>query len=309
MDSLEGRVVVVTGAGRGLGRAHALALAEYGAKVVVNDLGVAVDGRGRNGNVAQAVADEINERGGEAVASDHDVADWSQAKQLIGLAVSSFGDLHALVNNAGILRDRTLSKMSEDEWDTVVRVVLKGHAAPSRHALAYWRAEHKRGGGADRSVIHTSSLSGLVGNFGQGNYGAAKLGLVALSRIMALEGESYGVRSNVLAPGASTRMGTAGEGAEDRDGPAAPGKVSPLVVWMTERDCPATSQIFYLSGPRLVVLSMPPVCNVLERPQGWTVEALREALPASLVGPPAVEAYIGAPLSEAAAAAVAGSEG
>ena len=178
MGALDGRVAIITGAGRGIGREHALLFAQEGAKLVINDLGGAVDGSGDDRGAAEMVADEIRAMGGEAVANTDDIADWEGGKRLIDTAIEHFGDLHVLVNNAGILRDRVLINMTEDDWDAVIHVHLKGHFVPTRHAAAYWREQTKAGKDVKASVINTSSTSGLVGNPGQSNYGAAKSGIV-----------------------------------------------------------------------------------------------------------------------------------
>jgi len=202
----EGRVCIVTGAGRGIGRAHALMLAELGADVVVNDLGSSIDGTGTDGGPAQAVADEIVSRGGRAVANTDDIGSWDGAERLIAQAVDAFGHLDVLLNNAGILRDRSLVNMSEEEWDAVVRVHLKGTFAPSHHAAAYWREQHRAGVAVDARIINTTSVSGLYGNPGQANYGAAKAGIAAFTVITAQELERYSVTVNAIAPGGLTRM-------------------------------------------------------------------------------------------------------
>jgi len=298
---LEGRVAIVTGAGRGLGRAHALALAEQGAAVVVNDLGGDVHGAGADPTPAQQVVGEIQARGGRAVASGHDVADWEQAAALVALAVERFGDLHVLVNNAGILRDRTLANMSEAEWDAVLRVHLKGHAATSRHAVAYWRDRAKAGAQVRASVIHTTSIAGFAGSFGQANYTAAKLGIVGLSRVIALEGARYGIRSNAVSPSARTRIGMQTPGAEETfQPPAEPGafdrlapeNVSPLIVWLAAADCPATAQVFHIYGERLLVVAMPTTAHDLRTDGRWTLEALDRALPGRLLEPPRIEDFL-----------------
>ena len=195
-----GRVAIVTGAGRGIGRGHALELARQGAQVVVNDLGGSVDGTGADTGPAQAVVDEIVATGGEAVANTDDVADWDGAKRLVDTAINTFGSLDVVVNNAGILRDRMLFNMSEAEWDAVVRVHLKGTFAPSRWAAEYWRAQHKDGVPVDARIINTSSTSGLFANPGQSNYGAAKSGIATFSIIAAKELGRYGVTVNTVAP-------------------------------------------------------------------------------------------------------------
>ena len=304
MSQLDHRVIIVTGAGRGLGRAHALLAAELGAAVVVNDWGGDLYGQGSEASPAAEVVKEIVTRGGRAVASHHDVADWEQAEAMIRLAVTTFGDLHVLVNNAGIIRDRALANMNEGEWDSVIRVHLKGHAAPTRHALAYWRDQAKQGKPVKASVVHTSSISGLAGNFGQANYAAAKLGIVALSRVSAIEGGRYGVRSNVVSPSARTRMtldtaasagvvaAPADPGVFDRWDPA---NVSPVVCWLAQADCPATSQIFHLMGGSLFVIQIPAVAHRLESAGRWSLESLDEALAGKLAKPLPVEWFFEEP--------------
>ena len=283
---LSGRVAIVTGGGRGLGRAHALALAAHGARVIVNDLGGDVQGQGHDLTPAQEVVAEIRRAGGEAMVSGHDVSDWAQAEALIGAAVDAFGDLHIVVNNAGILRDRTLANLSEAEWDAVIRVHLKGHAATTRHAMAWWRERSKSGHEVKASLIHTTSLAGLVGTFGQANYAAAKLGIVALSRVAAVEGAKYGVRSNALSPSARTRIETSLKppppGVFDVFDPA---NVSPLVVWLALADCPATGQVFQAYGNRVEVLAPSAIAADLRTEGRWTLEALDRALAGRL--PPA----------------------
>src|SRR5690606_19095514 len=182
----------------------AMALAAQGAAVVVNDLGGDLQGNGRDATPAQETVAEIRANGGRAIVSGHDVADWRDAEEMVALAIDHFGGLDILVNNAGILRDRLFANMSEEEWDAVIRVHLKGHAAPSRHAMAYWRNDGKAGRQVAASIVHTTSLAGLVGNFGQANYAAAKLAVVGLSRTLAIEGTKYGVRSNAVSPSART---------------------------------------------------------------------------------------------------------
>ncbi|MGH2402835.1 MAG: SDR family NAD(P)-dependent oxidoreductase [bacterium] len=301
MGRLDGRVAIVTGAGRGLGRAHALQLAAEGASVVVNDLGGDVHGQGADTTPAQQVVAEIKAAGGRAVVSGHDVADWNQAQALIRSAVEAFGDLHVLVNNAGILRDRTLANMTEEEWDAVLRVHLKGHALPTRHAVAYWRERSKGGGGVKASVIHTSSLSGLVGNFGQANYASAKLGVVALSRVVALEAGRYGVRSNTVSPSARTRLSLSTPGSGESLKSVAPGEfdpldpanVSPLIVWLAHADCPATSQVFHVYGNEIFVMAMPSIVHRLRTTGRWTQDALDRELPRKLVKPLELDDFFG----------------
>src|SRR6478609_12194887 len=215
MGALDGRVAIITGAGRGLGREHALLFAAEGAMVVVNDLGGANDGAGADATPAQQVVDEIEALGGEAVANGDNVADWQGAQNLINTAIETFGDLDILVNNAGILRDRVIVNMTEAEWDAVIAVHLKGHFAPTRWAAAYWREQHKAGATKPRNLVHTSSTSGLFPNPGQANYGAAKSGIATMSQICAKELVRYGVRSNAIAPAARTRLTEATPGLED----------------------------------------------------------------------------------------------
>src|SRR5581483_8868178 len=198
----DGRVCVVTGAGRGIGREHALLLADHGASVVVNDLGSEVDGRGGDAGLAQLVVEEIITRGGVAVANTDDVSTWEGAERLVGQAIEVFGRLDVLVNNAGILRDRMLANMSEEEWDAVIRVHLKGTFAPSRFAAAHWRDRAKTGKANDARIINTTSVSGLYANPGQSNYGAAKAGIAAMTQIAAMELDRYGVTVNAIAPAA-----------------------------------------------------------------------------------------------------------
>jgi NAD(P)-dependent dehydrogenase (short-subunit alcohol dehydrogenase family) len=300
MGRLNDRVAIVTGAGRGLGREYALFLAREGASVVVNDLGGSVHGEGADQTPAQQVVDEITALGGRAIVSGHDVADWEQAAALVQLAVDTFGDLHVLVNNAGILRDRFLANMSEAEWDAVIRVHLKGHAAPTRHAVAYWREQSKAGQEADRSVVHTSSISGIAGNFGQANYSTAKLGVVALSAVVMKEARRYGVRSNVVSPSARTRLSLSTPGVDEMlkppDDPDAfdmldPANVAPLVGWLAAPGCPASGQIYHVNGSQLLVFQMPPVVHRLETRGRWTLEALDRELSQRLVTPPEVDDF------------------
>jgi NAD(P)-dependent dehydrogenase (short-subunit alcohol dehydrogenase family) len=290
---LSGRVAIVTGGGRGLGRAHALALAAHGARVIVNDLGGDVQGEGRDPTPAQQVVAEIRKAGGEAAVSGHDVSDWGEAEALIGMAAETFGDLHIVVNNAGILRDRTLANLSEAEWDAVIRVHLKGHAATTRHAMAFWRERSKAGREVKASLIHTTSLAGLVGTFGQANYAAAKLGIVALSRVAAVEGAKYGVRSNAISPSARTRIETSLKppppGVFDVFDPA---NVSPLVVWLASPDCPATGQVFQAYGNRVEVLAQTAIAADLRTEGRWTVEALDRALAGRLPAAPRLADFV-----------------
>jgi NAD(P)-dependent dehydrogenase (short-subunit alcohol dehydrogenase family) len=251
MGLVDGRVVIVTGSGGGIGRAHALAFAAEGALVVVNDIGVGLDGSpAGGGSAAQGVVDEITAAGGQAVASGADVADWEQAAGLIQTAVEEFGGLDVLVNNAGIVRDRMFANTSEEEFDAVVAVHLKGHFATMKHAAAYWRAQSKEGKPVDARIINTSSGAGLQGSVGQANYSAAKAGIAAMTLVASAEMGRYGVTVNAIAPSARTRMTETvfAEMMSTQDAEfdaMAPENVSPLVVWLgsiESRD--VTGQVF-----------------------------------------------------------------
>jgi NAD(P)-dependent dehydrogenase (short-subunit alcohol dehydrogenase family) len=254
-----GRVVIVTGAGRGIGRAHALAFAAEGASVVVNDRGVGLGGEDATDGPAQAVVDEIVAAGGQAVPNTDDVADWSAAEHLISFAIESFGRLDVLVNNAGFLRDRMLANLSEDEWDAVIRVHLKGHFAPMRHAAAHWRTESRAGRQPAARIINTSSGAGLMGSVGQGNYSTAKAGIAAMTIVAAAEMGRYGITVNAIAPAARTRM-TEGAFAEAMARPdkgfdaMAPENVSPLVVWLGSAESAAvTGRVFEVEGGKVSI--------------------------------------------------------
>ncbi len=255
--SCQGRVVVITGAGNGIGRAHALAFAAQGAKVVVNDLGGARDGGGSSSGPAQAVVEEITAAGGEAVASTDDISSWAGAERLTVQAVETFGGLDVVVNNAGILRDRMIVSMTEPDWDAVIGVHLKGTFAVLHHAAAYWRQRVKDGHANDARVINTTSPSGLFGNPGQGNYGAAKAGIASLTIIAARELERYGVTANAIAPTALTRMTKDIEmmrtAAATSD--LSPEAISPLVVWLGSAESrEVTGRVFGVWGNSITVL-------------------------------------------------------
>jgi NAD(P)-dependent dehydrogenase (short-subunit alcohol dehydrogenase family) len=292
VNRLVERVAIVTGAGRGLGRCHALLLASEGAAVIVNDLGGDVHGGGADPSAAQGVVAEIEALGGRAIVSGHDVSDWAQAGEIVQLALESFGALHVVVNNAGILRDRTLANVAEAEWDAVLKVHLTGHAALTHHAIAHWRAISKAGQEPKASLVHTTSVSGFAGNFGQGAYAAAKLGIVGLSRIAALEGERYGVRSNAISPSARTRLESSIAPSESGFDVFDPANVSPLVGWLAEPDCPANGQIFQIYGDQIVVVSMPSPVTRLSNGARWTPEAIGRALQGKLLTPPRISDFV-----------------
>ncbi len=288
MGALDGRVAIITGAGRGLGREHALAFAREGAKVVVNDLGSDIHGEGSDRVPAQLVVDEIVSHGGEAVANTDNVADFAGAKRLVDQAVETFGDLHVLVNNAGILRDRMIVNMTVQEWDAVVAVNLRGHFCTTRHAAEYWRAKSKAGK-VKAALVHTSSTSGVLGNPGQANYGAAKAGIAALSTICAMELGRYGVRSNAITPTARTRLTESTPGLEEMvkapDDPRAFDKndaanVSPFVAYLATADCPFTGETFFVYGD---VVARYQSHSIAERinagGERWTVARLVEEAP------------------------------
>ena len=255
-----GRVVVVTGAGRGLGRAHALAFAAEGARVVVNDLGVGLDGLPGADSPAAAVVTEIRAAGGEAVAHGGDIATTEGAASLVRTAVETYGRLDTLVNNAGFLRDRMLVNLDEDDWDAVLRVHLKGHFLPLKHAAAHWRAEARAGRTPVARIVNTSSGAGLLGSVGQGNYSAAKAGIIGLTLVASAELARYGIQVNAVAPAARTRM-TERTFAETRAAPAAgfdamaPENVSPQVVWLgSAASAGVTGRVFEAEGGRITVM-------------------------------------------------------
>lgn len=283
MGTLDGRVAIITGAGRGLGREHALLFAAEGAKVVVNDLGGPADA-GESRSPAFDVVEEIRAAGGQAVANTDSVSDWDGAQRMVEQAVSEFGDLHVVVNNAGILRDRMLVNMSEAEWDAVIEVHLKGHFCLTRHAAVYWREQSKAGVNVDRSLIHTSSTSGLFANPGQSNYGAAKTGIATFSQIVAKELSRIGVRSNSISPAARTRMTTQffGEQPDDQTGafdPWDPANVAPMVAYLATENCAFTGETFHVVGGRVTRIQSWSAAESVAQERRWTVEELIEAGP------------------------------
>ncbi|MBN8866062.1 MAG: SDR family oxidoreductase [Solirubrobacterales bacterium] len=289
MGALDGRVAVITGAGRGIGREHALLFAREGARVVVNDLGGANDGSGSDAGPAQEVADEIVAAGGEAVANTDDISTWAGAERLIDQAVGEFGRLDVLVNNAGILRDGFVASLDEADWDAVVDVHLKGHFAVLRHAAAHWKERSKAGEQPNAAVVNTASASGVtVPNAGQANYGAAKAGIAAMTQVAAMELERYGVRVNAIAPIARTRLtlATPGMGAvfaagvEDATGHDLfdPANISPLVAWLATADCPATGQVYAVQGGSIQELTGWSVARSIECEGIWRIDDIAERL-------------------------------
>ena len=283
----DGRVVIVTGAGRGIGRAHAMELARLGAKVVVNDWGGSVDGKGTSEGPAGEVVEAIRAAGGEAIANADDVADWGGSKRLVDLAIAHFGRLDAVVNNAGFLRDRMIVSSSEEEWDAVIRVHLKGHFAMARHAAAYWRDRVKSGEAAstiDARIVNTASGAGLLGSVGQGCYSAAKAGIAALTLVQAAELSRYGVTVNAIAPAARTRM-TEGAFAEMMAKPQegfdamAPENIAPLVGWLVSGESrDVTAQVFEVSGGKISVAEGWHEGPSIDEGGRWKAEAIGTAV-------------------------------
>lgn len=284
MGALDGRVAVITGAGRGLGREHALLFAAEGAKVVVNDVGGGPDGAGSDAGPARQVADEILAAGGEAVASTDDVTGADGAQRVIQQAIDEFGVLHVLVNNAGILRDRTIVNMTDGEWDDVIRVHLRGHFMPARAAARYWREQSKAGRDLRPSMINTTSTSGLFNNPGQANYGAAKTGITSLTIIAQRELDRYGVKVNAIAPAARTRLTMATPGIpEDFLRPPAdgfdamdPANVSPFVGYLATADCPIKGRIFYVAGGGIHLFQPFAIIDGVVKDGRWTIGELAE---------------------------------
>ena len=291
MGLLDGRIVIITGSGRGIGREHALYLASQGASVVVNDLGGKLNGEGDERAARQVVVDEIVSAGGEAVASIDDITTTEGARNLVATAVDAFGDVNALVNNAGILRDKMLVTMDEADWDSVINVHLRGHFCPTQAVAQYWRAKAKETGGVvNASIVHTTSTSGLLGNVGQTNYGAAKAGIASFSQICAMELTRYGIRNNAIAPAARTRMTEHTPGFEDMvkipEDPDAfdawnPANVSPMVAFLISENCKFNSETFFVTGGLIQkfipwALSDAPE-DKLSRDLRWTLEELLQA--------------------------------
>ncbi|WP_320669169.1 SDR family oxidoreductase [Patulibacter defluvii] len=289
MGALDGRVAVITGAGRGIGREHALLFAREGASVVVNDLGGANDGSGSDAGPAQEVANEIVAAGGRAVANTDDIASWDGAKGLIDQAVREFGGLDIVVNNAGILRDGFVASLGEAEWDAVIAVHLKGHFAVLRHAAEYWKAQSKAGNQPNASVINTASASGTtMPNAGQANYGAAKAGIAAMTLVAADELERYGVRVNAIAPIARTRLtlATPGMGAifaqeveEGEHDLFAPENISPLVAYLATADSTVTGKVFAVQGGSIQELVGWQVAKEIETDGPWAIDDIAARLP------------------------------
>ena len=278
MGVLDGKVAIVTGAGRGIGRAIALDLAREGARVVVNDLGSEVSGSGTS-RVADTVVEEIRQAGGEAIASDDTVATVEGGRAIFQTALDGFGAVDILVNNAGILRDKTLFNMEEEDWDAVIAVHLKGHYCCTRPFVQYIREQRR----PDSRIINFSSVSGLIGNFGQANYGAAKAGIAGFSRVLALEVAKYGATSNVISPGAATRMTIPlmeARGVDPKTVRRGPEEIAPVVVWLaspTSREF--NGQILHVASGRVGIMQQPAVIRSFESEERWTLDALDRAMP------------------------------
>jgi NAD(P)-dependent dehydrogenase (short-subunit alcohol dehydrogenase family) len=278
MGICDGRVAIVTGAGRGIGRAHAISLAREGAKVVVNDMGGNPEGIGADLTPAQEVVAEICAAGGEAVVNGDDVSDWAGAQRMINQAIETFGDLHVLVNNAGILRDRVLANMLEEEWDAVVKVHLKGTFAPARWAVAYWREKAKAGEKLDCRIINTTSVSGIFGNPGQTNYGAAKAGIAAFTIIAAQEVHRYGVTVNCISPGALTRLTenliNPRLDPETRVSTQGPDWIAPIGTWLASPlSKNVTGRVFHVAGDKIGIAEswhMGPMATQVQEPGDLT---------------------------------------
>jgi NAD(P)-dependent dehydrogenase (short-subunit alcohol dehydrogenase family) len=287
MGALDARVAIITGAGRGLGREHALLFAREGAKVVVNDLGGANDGTGRDATPAEQVVAEIRAMGGEAIVNGDDCAGWEGGQRLVNAAIEAFGRLDSLVLNAGILRDRVIVNMTEDEWDAVIHVHLKGHFVPLRFAAAYWREQQKAGVEQQPRVVMTSSTSGLFANPGQANYGAAKSGIATLAQIAAKELVRYGVRVNCIAPAARTRLTEATPGLGEMIKPPAdgetfdiwdPANIAPLVAYLSSDACDVTGECYFVQGGKITRFQSWTMAETIDAEQRWSVAALTEQM-------------------------------
>ncbi|MDA3040673.1 MAG: SDR family oxidoreductase [Actinomycetota bacterium] len=295
MGSLDGRVAIITGAGRGIGREHALLMASEGAKIVVNDLGGAIDGSGSDLSPAEEVVEEIRAMGGEAIANGANVTDWEGVQGMINAAVEAFGDLHILINNAGILRDRVVINMTEAEWDAVIAVHMKGHFVPTRWAAAYWREQSKAGKEVNAAIVNTAS-GAMLGNLGQYNYAGAKAGIASMSLVAAGELARYGVRVNCLAPLARTRLTLQTPGMEELIAPPEdgaqfdlwdPANISPLVAYLSTADCPFTGGVFHVGGNEVGLYggwSLDRGKDVIATDGRWTVAGLQEKAPRLLDG-------------------------
>ncbi|MDO8390347.1 MAG: SDR family oxidoreductase [Actinomycetota bacterium] len=289
MGTLDGRVAIITGAGRGIGREHALLFAAEGASVVVNDLGGSPDGTGADLSPAQSVVNEITAAGGQAVANYDDVADWDGSQRLINTAIETFGDLHVLVNNAGILRDRVVVNMTEQEWDSVIKVHLRGHFLPTKWAATYWREQAKSGATVNASIINTTSTSGLMSNPGQTNYGAAKSGIATFTEICQKELARYGVRCNAIAPAARTRLTATIPGSEERTAERLaeaaaigfdkfdPANISPMVAYLATAGCPIAGKVFFVYGGAIHLFQPWTIIDSIEADHRWTVAELQQA--------------------------------
>jgi NAD(P)-dependent dehydrogenase (short-subunit alcohol dehydrogenase family) len=279
-EMLDGRIAVITGAGRGIGREHALLFASLGAKVVVNDLGGATDGSGSDISAAQSVVDEIVAAGGQAVPSTHSVSDFADAKRIVETALEAFGDLHVVVNNAGILRDRMLVSMSEQEFDDVIAVHLKGTFNVTRHAADHWREQAKAGSEVDRAIVNTSSGAGLHGNPGQTNYAAAKAGIAAMTIVNSLELKRYRVRANCIAPIARTRLTLQTPGMTDvmQKHIFDPENISPVVAYLASADCPFNGQVFSVYGGAVGIYAGWSIAEEVVTEDRWDVHDLAKAM-------------------------------
>lgn len=298
----DGRVVVITGAGRGIGRGHALEFARQGAKVVVNDIGAELDGSGGSTGPAGEVVAEIRDNGGEAVANGDDISTWDGGANLVKAALDAFGDLHVVVNNAGVVRDRMFANATEDEWDLTMAVHLKGHFTTARHAAGYWRDRAKAGEAVDARIINTTSGAGLLGSVGQAAYSAAKGGIISLTLVQAAELGRYGVTANAIAPAARTRMtekvfaDTMGV-PDDPDAfdEMAPENVAPLVTWLGSSDSAGvTGRVFEVEGGKVSVADGWRRGTVVDNGARWEPIAVGEAVTKLLADAPAPEPVYGA---------------